>query len=239
MSWPSIPRSRLRERSICARKWPTDSALAWSIASLKRMMSSAPARPARQASIHRRRALARSARYSATSWLMSKPPRALSAACVWAAVSAPPASLGARPLDFSDCSSRVWTVPRSLAIASRIGCAWSRNASAVMSRAAGSNVPANASHSATMPSMSSRMNSAKRMRPSGMVVRHRTVARLRQYARGTAGCARDRGGRRATAHRHGAQSSAARRPDDRTMAPRRSTPCGRLLSRARTATVSQ
>jgi hypothetical protein len=70
------------------------------------------------ASIHSRRTLARRARYSATSWLMSKPLRALKTACVCAAVSGAFTSSKARPLDFSDCSARVWGVVRSLATAS-------------------------------------------------------------------------------------------------------------------------
>lgn len=120
MSCPSMPRSRFLACSTWAWKCPTDSAIAWSMASLNRTMSSSPASPSGPAPIHRRSTLARSARYSATSWLMSNPPRARSTACVWAAVSGAPSITGARPFDFSDCSSAVWGVARSFATASRM-----------------------------------------------------------------------------------------------------------------------
>jgi len=76
---------------------------AWSMASLKRMTSCRCGAAGRHSSIQSERTLARNARYSETSCLMSYPRRARITAWVWAAVSR--AGAGASPLYLAACYS--------------------------------------------------------------------------------------------------------------------------------------
>jgi hypothetical protein len=113
---------------------------------------------------HRRKTVARRARNSALSWISEKLLSWRSAPWIDAALSIVVSSSGARPCDFSSCSDGFWRVAMSSAMACRIPFAWSRSASAVIWLAAGSSVPANASHSDRIVSMWSVIKAVSVMR---------------------------------------------------------------------------
>jgi outer membrane receptor for ferrienterochelin and colicins len=152
----SCPRMARKVSFACSTSWlkrSTDSASAWSMASLKRVRSSmSDASSAPSARVQRRITLARRARYSATICATVNPLWARPVPCSSAAVRASGSSARARPFDFSAWANRPWGVARSAAITVSIASAWSRSAATSIGPLAGAQVRANASHSARIGS---------------------------------------------------------------------------------------
>jgi len=154
--------------------------------SLKRSMSlKSSSEDTPPASFQRRSTLARNARYSAASWMMSNPLRARRSACVSAAVSDVSRSSGARPMDLRVWASSVWGRRMSRAIACRICLAWSRRASDFISAAAGSCAAANVSHSSKIASISNWMKSGNL---NAAPVQEKVPRRCRLYLQHGASC---------------------------------------------------
>ena len=167
MSWPRMPMNSSADVPVCLVYRPTDSAMAWSMASLKRVRSvrsSGPVPPPWRAQIFS--TLARSARYSVIIASTAKPATMRKSACVSACVSAGVGSdpRGPRPLPLASCCAGDCGWARSAAIVLRISAAWSRSATASSGWPPWLTVAANSSQASRISPAWVTMNSDRRGR---------------------------------------------------------------------------
>lgn len=118
-SCPSAPRKTLRHDSTVRENSSSDSATAWSMASLKRIMSSMEPVASAWSAAHRRSTEARRARYSAIIWFTPKPSSARLRPWLLAADSGLVAC-AVRPCALSRCSAALCGVRRSATMSRRI-----------------------------------------------------------------------------------------------------------------------